>query len=310
MFQEIDNLISQGAFDDANALLEKLYENVNNFQKVEAMKRFIVTAKDIARIYKLSDRLDEAILISTAYDKWSEVLYFESEKLYCLAHELSMMVYRQKNLKLAEHVFPWIGFALESNENEYAQIEKLSSKIDDETQKLSKKIIKDLKKRKWSVSLTARVYFQLADYYSTMYLHYLQKYMNGGRIKSKINNNRLVRRWNLFLYLYSIDERRIILKMRVLSFKYAQLSIDEFTNDSDKSGRAHALYNYAIKLSTCNMFSKALKVLKEAEITLDKEQDGLLLNQIIEYREQVKGRNRNIRDYVEELGLARPANYG
>ncbi|MEX0652416.1 MAG: hypothetical protein WD153_03085 [Candidatus Paceibacterota bacterium] len=310
MFQEIDNLISRGSFDEANALLEKLYENTNDLQKVEAVKRFAVTAKDITRIYKLSERLNEVIPISTAYGKWDDVLYFESEKLNCLVHELSMMVYRQKNLRLAENVFPWIGFALEANKDEYEQIEKLSDKLDEETQNLAKKIIEDLNRKKWPAPLIARVYLQLADYYSTMYLHYLQKYMNGGRIKSKVNNNRFIRRWNLFLYLYQSDNRKKILKMREASFKYAQLTVDEFANDSDQSGKAHALYNYAIKLNTCSKFSKALKMLEEAENTLNKSQDEFLLSQIRRYREQVKDKNRNLRDYVEELGLARPANYG
>lgn len=310
MFQEIDNLISAGAFDDANIALEVLYKNANNVQKVEAVKRFAVTAKNISRIYKLSNRLDEAILISTAYGKWDEVIYFESEKLNCLVHELSMMVYRQANLKLSGQVFPWLGFALEANKNEYEQLEKQSIKISEKSQKLVEKIIEDLKRKNWSSSLVARIYLQLADYYSSLYLHYLQKYIRGGKIKSKLANNLFVRRWNLFLYLYSKNERRKILDVRELSFKYSELAVKEFAKDSDKSGKAHALYNYAIKLCTCNKFSKALKALDEAENTLDKVHDSFLLNQITEYREQVKDKNRHIRDHVEELGLARPANYG
>lgn len=310
MFQEIDNLISQGAFDEADALLEDLYKNANNTLKVEAVKRFAVTAKDINRIYKLSDRLNEAILISTAYGKWDEVLYFESEKLNCLVHELSMMVYRQANLKLSGQIFPWLGFALESNKNEYEQLEEQATKIDQKAQKLAEKLIEDLTKKNRSTTLIARVYLQLADFYSNMYLHYLQKYIRGGRIKSKLAYNRFVRRWNLFLYLYRKDERKKILEARELSFKYSQLAVDECTKDSDKSSKAHALYNYAIKLCTCNKFGRAMKALEEAEKTLDKQQDAFLLKQIIEYREQVKNKNRHIRDYVDELGLARPANYG
>jgi hypothetical protein len=310
MFQEIDNLISSGAFDQANVLLENLYRNANNAQKVEVVKRFAVTAKDIPRIYKLSHRLDEAILISTAYGKWDEVLYFESEKLNCLVHKLSMMVYRQANLRLSGQVFPWLGFALESNKNEYEQLEEQAVNIGSKANKLSEKIITDLKSKNWSASLVARVYLQLADYYSSLYLHYLQKYIRGGKIKSKIANNHFVRRWNLFLYLYTKDERRKIFEVRELSFKYSQLAVDEFTKDLDKSGSAHALYNYAIKLCTCNKFVRALKALEEAEKSLDNERDAFLLNQIIEYRAQVKDKNRNIRDYVDELGLSRPANYG
>lgn len=309
MFQEIDNLISQGAFSEANVLLDELYENLDNTQKVEAVKRLAVTAKDFVRLHKLSGQLDEAILISTAYGKWDEVLYFESEKLNCLVHELSMMVYRQKNLKLAENVFPWIGFALESNKTEYEQIEEASAKIDQKASDLVDKINGELSRKNWSASLVARVYLQFAEYYSSLYLHYMQKFMRGGKIKSKLANSRFVRRWNLFLYLYTFDERKKILEARELSFKYAQLAVDEFTKDSDKSGKAHALYNYAIKLCTCNKFRKALKALKEAEDSLDANQDAFLLKQITEYREQVRDKNRNIRDYVEELGLARPNNY-
>lgn len=143
-----------------------------------------------------------------------------------------------------------------------------------------------------------------------MYLHYLQKYIRGGKIKSKLANNRFVRRWNLFLYLYSTDERRKILEVRELSFVYSELAVKKFVKDSDKSSKAHALYNYAIKLCTCNKFSKALKALEEAENTLDKDLDSFLLKQISEYREQVKDKNRHIRDHVEELGLARRANFG
>jgi hypothetical protein len=310
MFQEIDNLISSGAFDQANALLEKLYDKANNTQKVEAVKRFAVTAKDIARIYNLSHRLDEAILISTAYGKWDEVLYFESEKLNCLVHELSMIVYRQGNLKLSSQVFPWLGFALESNKNEYGKLEEQALKIDNKAKNLAEKIIGDLKGKNWSASLIARVYLQLADYYSSLYLHYLQKYIRGGKIKSKLANNRFIRQWNLFLYLYSIDERKMILEARELSFKYSQRAVDEFVKDSDKSGEAHALYNYAIKLNTCSRFSKALSVLKEARATLDEREDSFLLDQISEYSQIVKNKNRGGRDYVEELGLANPHNYG
>lgn len=311
MFQEIDNLISSGNFDQANKLLEKLYRNANNAQKVEVVKRFAVTAKDIPSIYKLSYRLDEAILISTAYGKWDEVLYFESEKLNCLVHKLSMMVYRQANLRLSGQVFPWLGFALESNKKEYEQLEEQAVKIDSRADNLAGKIIADLKRKNWSSTLVARVHLQLADYYSSLYLHYLQKYIHGGKVKSKLANNRFVKRWNLFLYLlYTKDERRKILEVRELSFKYSQLAVDEFIKDSDKSGTAHALYNYAIKLYTCNKFARALKALENAEKTLDKERDIFLLNQIIEYRKQVKGLNHDNRDYVEELGLARPANYG
>lgn len=310
MFQEIDNLISSGDFDQANAFLEKMYNHLNNTQKVEAVKRFAVTAKDLVRIYKLSHRLDQVILISTAYGKWDEVLYFESEKLNCLVHKLSMMVHRQANLRLSGQVFPWLGFALESNKNEYEQLEEQAVKIDSKANKLAEKIITDLKTKNWSASLVARVYLQLAEYYSSLYLHYLQKYIHGGKIKSRLANNRFVRRWNLFLYLYAKDEKRKILEVREQSFKYSQLAVDEFIKDLDKSGTAHALYNYAIKLDTCNKFARALKALEDAEKTLDKERDIYLLNQIIEYRKQVKDQNFDNTDYVEELGLARPANYG
>ena len=310
MFQEIDNLIAQGAFYEANVLLERLYENANNHQKVEVIKRFMVTIKGITDTDRLLKLAEEAILISTAYGKWDEVLYFESKKLIYLTHELSMMVYRQKNLKLAENVFPWIGFALESNKEEYEYIAELSANIEEKAQKLADTIIEDLKKKDWSSSLVARIYLELADYYSTLYLHYLQKFMSGGRVKSKFANNRYVRWWNLFLFLYTKDERKKIVESRELSFQYAQLSVDEFTKDSDKSGKAHALYNYAIKLNTCSKFSKALRVLKEAQATLDKKEDGFLLDQIIEYSQLVKNKNRGGRDYVEELGLARPSNYG
>ncbi len=310
MFQEIDNLISSGDFDQASVLLEKMYNNLNNTQKVEAVKRFSVTAKDLPRIYKLSHRLDEAILISTAYGKWDEVIYFESEKLNCLAHKLSMMYYRQANLKLSSQVFPWLGFALESNKNEYEYLEEQVTKIDTRAKELAERIIKDLDRKNWSAQVIARVHLQLADYYSTLYLHYLQKFMRGGKVKSKLANSSLVRRWNLFLYLYSKYERQLILEARELSFKYAQLAVDVFVKDSDKSGTAHALYNYAIKLYTCNKLTRALKVLGDAEEALDKEKDFFLLNQIVEYRKLIKGQSHDKRDYVEELGLARPANYG
>lgn len=310
MFQEIDNLISSGDFDQANVLLEKMYNNLNNTQKVEAVKRFSVTAKDLPRIYKLSHRLDEAILISTAYGKWDEVIYFESEKLNCLAHKLSMMYYRQVNLKLSSQVFPWLGFALESNKNEYEYLEEQVTKIDTRAKELAERITKDLDRKNWSAQVIARVHLQLADYYSTLYLHYLQKFMRGGKVKSKFANSSLVRRWNLFLYLYSKYERQMILEARELSFKYAQLAVDVFVKDSDKSATAHALYNYAIKLYTCNKFTRALKVLRDAEEALDKERDFFLLNQIVEYRKLIKGQSHDKRDYVEELGLARPANYG
>jgi hypothetical protein len=47
-----------------------------------------------------------------------------------------MMVYRQKNLKLAENVFPWIGFALESIKRVQFLLEKKRLKQDAETQTL------------------------------------------------------------------------------------------------------------------------------------------------------------------------------
>ena len=115
-----------------------------------------------------------------------------------------------------------------------------------------------------------------------------------------------VRRWNLDKFLYDRASRRKIGDSKKKCILYFDRSIVEFQLDGKKSEEANAVYNLAVKLKIFYKFARAKRLLVKAKSIATSLNEKPLLDKIEMLEKQVADKDRNIRDYVEELGLDLP----
>ena len=218
---------------------------------------------------------------------------------------LSMMIYRQKNLVLSARVFGWIGFSLERDKKEYEAIIEARKELETEIDSTLAAVAQGAECA-LDHNFKGHQFSTIGDAYSSKYLADKLDFQDGGKIKSKIANLYFVRRWNLDRYLYGRDIRQKIDESRDRCIKYFERSIEEFSLAGMKSEQAHAIYNLAVKLQLFNRFRRAKQLLVKARTIAESIDQKRLLDKITKLEVSVVDKNRNIRDYVSEMGLDMP----
>ena len=297
-------LFDRGEYPEARKLLEGITTKDPSI-RINVLSALIGVLDHVSENEKLLAVANEGIEVATIAGNNTMRSYFLGKKCFFLMSNLSMIIYRQKNLTLSARVFEWIGFSLERDKNEYEAIGEERKKLEKEID-LSLETVIDEVERDSDHDLRGHQFSTIGDAYSSKYLADKLDFQDGGKYKSKIANLYLVRRWNLDRYLYGKDVRHKIDQSRDSCIKYFERSIVEFGLAGKKSEQAHAIYNLAVKMQLFNCFRRAKKLLTEARTMAESINENRLLDKITKLEVSVTDRNRNIRDYVSEMGLDMP----
>jgi len=294
----------RGEYPEARRLLEQI-STKNPTIRLNVLAAFIGVLDHVTENDKLLAVATEGIELATRTGNETMQNYFLGKKCFFLMSNLSMIIYRQKNLTLSARVFEWIGFSLERDKKEYEAIGEERKKLEVEINSTLAAVIEGAEKSS-DHNFRGHQLSTIGDAYSSKYLADKLDFQDGGKYKSKIANLYLVRRWNLDRYLYGRAIRLKIDESRDKCIQYFERAIMEFELAEMKSEQAHTLYNLAVKLRTFNRFRRARKLLGEAKIMATSVNEKRLLDKISAFEKELADKNRNIRDYVSEFGLDMP----
>lgn len=294
----------RGEYPEARKLLEEITTE-NPTIRMNVLSAFIGVLDHVSENSRLLTVANEGIKIAT--NTGNEIMrnYFLGKKCFFLMSALSAMIYRQRNLVLSKNVFEWIDFSLQIDKKEYEKIVEMRKKLEEEIDSTLAIVFEGAESSTDHI-FRGHQFSAIGDAYSSRYLEYKLDFQEGGKIRSRIANTYLVRRWNLDRFLYNRDIRRKIDEARNKCVQYFEISIKEFGLAGMKSEQAHSIYNLAAKLVLFNRFRRSGKLLKEARVMAESENIKPLLDKISNLEKVVKDRNRHIRDYVSEFGLDLP----
>jgi hypothetical protein len=228
------------------------------------------------------------------------------KKCLFLMTELSSLIYRQTNLTLSSRVFGWVGFSLERDKQEYEAIERKRKELEGEIESTLATVI-ERAERGVDHEFRGHQFSSIGDAYSSKFLTDKLAFQEGGKLKSKITNTYFVRRWNLDRYLYDKEARYKIDESHDECIRYFERSIKGFELAGKKSEQAHTIYNLAAKMLLFNAFRRARKLLAKARTLAESIGEKRLLEKIEYLEKRVAEKNREIPDYVSEMGLDMPA---
>lgn len=294
----------RGEYPQARQLLEQI-STKNPTIRLNVLSALIGVLDHVTENDKLLAVANEGIDLATRSGNATMQNYFLGKKCFFLMSDLSMLIYRQKNLVLSARVFGWIDFSLERDKTEYEEIGKRRKELEQEIDSTLVAVIEGAEKSS-DHNFRGHQLSTIGDAYSSKYLADKLDFQDGGKYKSKIANLYFVRRWNLDRYLYGKEIRHKIDESRDKCIQYFERAIGEFELAGMKSEQAHTLYNLAVKLRTFNRFRRARKLLAEAKIMATSVNDKRLLDKITAFEKELADKNRNIRDYVGEFGLDMP----
>lgn len=302
---EARKLISENKNDAAAPILWKLYASNITTIKLDAILALLVVLDHVTETLKLVEIVDAGIDIATQLRQDDVRGYLLSQKSIFMLTQLGYLIYRQRNLKLAENVFKWIDFSLERDKKEFEAIVQKRIEMEKELHDLIDTVLK-LAEVSDSHYFRGRIFATVGDFYSSKYFNDHLDFMKWGRMRSKIANIYLIRRWNLDKLLYNKEDRRQIYDSRIKCIRYFEKAIIEFKAGNLGSELAYVTYNLAVKLKLMNFFSMARKLLARARKLASIHGEKVLLGQIEKLETEIKNKNRKIHDYVEEYGLDMP----
>jgi hypothetical protein len=304
--KKVRDFITSGQHEKALPLLWELYASKSSEIKLTAAMNLLVALNGVTENKKLLAVTNEAIKLATAVGRNDERTYLLSKKAEFLFRDLSLLTYRQGNLKLAARVFHWLDFSLEKDKKEYDATIVAKDKLEKEISSLERDVLAAIQSSK-NHYLRGLVFMSLGDMSIHRFLFYQLDLMTGGRLKSKIMNLYFVGRWHLKILIgFDRNARQKIREAYKTGINYFEESIKEFKAGNLESDLARAFYNLAVQYTLTYYFSKAGRCLKKARQLAEMRDEKVLLIQINELEKRIKDKNKHPRDYVEELGLDLP----
>jgi len=304
--KEALDFITSGQYEKAVPLLWRLYASKSSEIKLAAAMNLLVALDGVTENKKLLAVTNETIKLVADMDRKDLQIYLLSKKAEFLSRDLTFLTYRQGNLRLAARVFHWIDFSLEKDKKEYEAIIAKKDKLEKEISSLEFDVHSTIQSNK-NHSLRCHIFMSLGDMSFHRFLFYQLDLMAGGRLKSKIMNFYLVRRWHLNILIgFDRNARRKIRESYKTSINYFEKSIKAFKAGNLESDLARAFYNLAVKYTLTYFFSKAGRYLNKARQLAEMRDEKVLLIQISEIEKRIKDKNKHPRDYVGELGLDLP----
>ena len=304
--KEALNFITSGQYKKALPLLWKLYASKDLEIKLTAAMNLLVSLNGLTENKKLLAVTNETIKLAAAMGRNDERIYLLSKKAEFLFRDLSLLTYRQRNLKLAARVFPWIGFSLEKDKKEYEAIIDKKGELEKEISSLERDVLAAIQSSE-NHYLRGHIFMSLGEMTFHRSIFYQLDLMTAGRLKSKIMNFYFVRRWHLNILIgFDRNARRKIHESYKTSINYFEKSIEEFKAGNNESDLMYAFYRLALNYTLTYSFFKAGRDLNQTRQLAEMRDEKVLLIQINELKKRIKEKNKHPRNYVEELGLDLP----
>jgi len=303
--KEARRLISENKKEVAAPILWSLHTSKTPTIKLDAILALLVLLDHVTETPKLLELTNEGIDIAMQLHRDDVRGYLLGRKSVFILTQLGYLIYRQKNLKLSAGVFKWVDFSLEKDKREFEAIVQKRIEMEKELRELEDVVLK-FAEASTNHYFRGNIFATIGDFYSSKYFNDHLDFMRGGKNRSKIANMYLVRRWNLDKLLYDRKSRQQIRESREKCILYFEKAVTEFEAGNLGSNTAHAVYNLAVKMQSMNLFVRARTLLVKAEVLANAHNEKLLLSQIEKLKEAIKGKNRKIRDYVDEFGLDLP----
>ena len=304
--KEAQLLISMNSVEKATPLLWNLYSSNNPNIKLNAILSLLAVLDYVAETEKILRIIEEGIKIAISVGKNDVVTFLLGRKSFFLESVLGFLIYRQKNLVLSANVFKWINFATVKEKREFEAIAAKRQQIEKEIKEIENNIL-GMAEASPDHYFRGHVFMAVGEIYGSRYLNDKLDLMIGGKLRSKIGNIYFIRRWNLDnLLLYRNSDRRKIVRHKKNCILFFRRAISDFEAGGNEADMAHACYNLAVKLKMMFHFRDAKKYLEQAERLARNNDEGRLLSQILSFRSELKDKNKNVRNYVEEFGLDLP----
>jgi cell division protein FtsB len=304
--KEARRLIAGNKIDEATPLLWRLYSSTNSAIKLDAILILIGILNAVTQNDKLLEIVDAGITTAESMGKTDIRGFLLARKSIFLRSQLGLLIYRQKNLLLSAYVFRWINFSTEREKKEYEAISKKREELEKEITELQNTVL-ELARSSTNNYFKGHIYTAIADLYSSKLFHDQVDFIRGGRMRNIIGNIHFIKRWKLGKwFLYRSKDRKTIMIDQGESIRFYKLAISEFKTGKYITELAQAYYNLAAKFKITYCFKRSTKYLRLAEGLAKKINDQRLLSQILLLRKGIADKNRNIRNYVEELGLDLP----
>lgn len=297
-------LYNLGEYAEARTLLETITAQDTSI-RINVLLAMLGVLDHVTEGDKLLAVANEGIEIAKRTGNESVQSYLLGKKCFFLGLKLSDAIYRQRNLMLASEVFGWIGFSTEKDKKEYEALDEKRKELEHEIDTTLALVI-ERAEQGLDHEFRGHAFSTIGDVYSHKYLTDKLDFHKGGKLKAKIANIYFVRRWNLDLYLYSREERKKINLSRDKCTQYFERAIIEFKLANKPSEQAHTTYNLATKMPSFQRFRRANKLLVEARAIANPTTDKRLIEKINKFEKDIVHKNRNLRDYVREMGLDMP----
>ena len=287
-------------------LLWKLYESKNPEIKLNAAMNLLVAIDGVTENKVRLAVANETIKLAAAMGRKDEQTYLLNRKAEFLEIELSLLAYRQSTLKLAARVFDWIDFSLERDKHEYEAIIVEKERLEKEISSLEHHGLAAIQSSKDN-HLRGLIFMSLGEMAFQRFIFYQLDLMVAGRLKSRIMNLYLVRRWHLNILIgFDRKARRKIREACETGIDYYEKSVKEFKAGNLQSDLAYAFYMLAVQYTVTYYFSKARRYLSQSRQLAKAGNEEALLMKINEVEKRIKDKYKHQRNYVEELGLVLP----
>ena len=269
-----------------------IYTNTkSDYYKLQSILGLIILLNSFKEMHKIIKLCEEGIALAQSLNDDRARIYLMSQKAHLLGSYNSLLIYERKNIILPRDL---IGFSLERDKFLYDKITEEINKNEIEIVNLFASATQ-LAERISDKSLLIELLLAKGQYYGGKILDY------------KMENMRRSKYYKIFKFinlenLYSLDhkDRKIIKDLFTKSCQCFKDSINLAFKAKDYSRAAFSMYNFSIELKTENKFHKAKKYLLEAKKIADKYNIAILLPKIIDLRESIKKKNRDIPNYLEE----------
>lgn len=298
--------VTAGDLESAEKLVWELYQSKNPLIKLNAILLLDAVISPVEHNEKLFELAEEGIVIAKQIGARDALGILFCRKASSLAARLGLMTHRKSCLNLSASVFNWIEFALEDNKNEYAHLVAEGERINLQIEDLERLVLEHIKDYGDS-SYRSQIYMSLGELYSSKFMQAKADLMQGGSFKTMIANQYWAKEIGIEKYLlFNRKSRKTMHSIWKQCMKYFEMSISESLEANDQQHVAFAYYNLAIKYSLEFKFKKSNNLLDKAEPIAKQLNEGRLLQQIKDLRENNKNKNRGGRDYVREFGLDMP----
>ena len=297
-FEQAIALLSKGRKQEAAKELWTLYTTVasKSFRLQVIVDGLVNALHPFKDLDQLMTVVNEGISLSEQMNKADIQAYLMAKKASLHMNEITILQYRQQNLRLHP---AWIAFATEAEEAEYRAITEKINEIEESADALLGPALQMANETE-NKRTEACVWVSTGEVNVGRYMHFKMQAMMGSVERAKWwRRLSLLRRYGLENYLfYNLREIRE-LRNYIAQFTSSLLRAASLFQEIIDSEEAYSLFKLSNHLRTAFKFREARKYLKRAETVARNYNQELLLKHVEEMKKRIKSRNKDVPNYLE-----------